>query len=94
MGEQNQLGKTKLYWAEDVKDITMPNVPVFEWHDVPNEVSVSLGQKIDTRKIRKLLYTRIPRKLKKRQKKIVSLCDGKPVKHLRYDYLGTYYWIK
>lgn len=43
---------------------------------------------------KKKYYTRVPRKLKKCQKKLVSLLDGKPVKHLRYDYLGCYYWIK
>ena len=42
----------------------------------------------------KLLYTRVPRKKKKWQKKQVAMIDGKPVKHLRYDYLGCYYWIK
>ena len=44
--------------------------------------------------IRKLLYTRVPRKKKKWQKKQIVMIDGKPVKHLRYDYLGCYYWIK
>jgi hypothetical protein len=44
--------------------------------------------------IRKKYYTRVPRKKKKWQKKQVAMIDGKPVKHLRYDYLGCYYWIK
>lgn len=44
--------------------------------------------------IRRKYYTRIPRKKKKWQKKQVAIIDGKPIKHLRYDYLGCYYWIK
>jgi len=44
--------------------------------------------------IRKKYYTRVPRKKKKWQKKQVAIIDGKAVKHLRYDYLGCYYWIK
>lgn len=57
---------------------------------------VTLSFDIDATKcnIRKLLYTRVPRKKKKLQKKQVAMIDGKPVKHLRYDYLGCYYWIK
>ena len=43
--------------------------------------------------IRKKYYTRVPRKKKKWQKKQVAMIDGKPLKHLRYDYLGSYYWI-
>ena len=59
-------------------------------------VTNSLSFEIDSAKcnIRKLLYTRVPRKKKKWQKKQVAMIDGKPVKHLRYDYLGCYYWIK
>ena len=44
--------------------------------------------------IRKKYYTRVPRKKKKWQKKQVAIIDGKPVQHLRYDYLVCYYWIK
>ncbi len=44
--------------------------------------------------IRKKYYTRVPRKKKKWQKKQVAMIDGKTIKHLRYDYLGCYYWIE
>ena len=62
----------------------------------PTPFTNSLSFEIDSAKcnIRKLLYTRVPRKKKKWQKKQVAMIDGKPVKHLRYDYLGCYYWIK
>ena len=62
----------------------------------PTPFTHSLSFDIDSAKcnIRKLLYTRVPRKKKKWQKKQVAIIDGKPVKHLRYDYLGCYYWIK
>ena len=62
----------------------------------PTPFTNSLSFDIDSAKcnIRKLLYTRVPRKKKKWQKKQVAMIDGKPVKHLRYDYLGCYYWIK
>lgn len=62
----------------------------------PTPFANSLSFDIDSTKcnIRKLLYTRVPRKKKKWQKKQVAMIDGKPVKHLRYDYLGCYYWIK
>ena len=62
----------------------------------PTPFTNSLSFDIDVAKcnIRKLLYTRVPRKKKKWQKKQVAMIDGKPVKHLRYDYLGCYYWIK
>lgn len=54
----------------------------------------TFDMKIENCNIRKLLYTRVPRKKKKWQKKQVAMIDGKSVKHLRYDYLGCYYWIK
>ena len=62
----------------------------------PTPFTSSLSFEIDSSKcnIRKLLYTSVPRKKKKWQKKQVAMIDGKPVKHLRYDYLGCYYWIK
>lgn len=62
----------------------------------PTPFTNSLSFDIDSAKcnIRKLLYTRVPRKKKKWQKKQVAMIDGKTVKHLRYDYLGCYYWIK
>lgn len=62
----------------------------------PTPFTNTLSFDIDSAKcnIRKLLYTRVPRKKKKWQKKQVAMIDGKPVKHLRYDYLGCYYWIK
>ena len=60
----------------------------------PFTKSISFDMTVDKCNIRKLLYTRVPRKKKKWQKKQVAMIDGKPVKHLRYDYLGCYYWIK
>lgn len=62
----------------------------------PTPFTKSLSFNVDASKcnIRKLLYTRVPRKKKKWQKKQIAMIDGKPVKHLRYDYLGCYYWIK
>ena len=39
-------------------------------------------------------YDPTPFTKSKWQKKQVAMIDGKPVKHLRYDYLGCYYWIK
>lgn len=59
----------------------------------PFTKSISFDVSVDKVNIRKFLYTRVPRKKKKWQKKQVAMIDGKPVKHLRYDYLGCYYWI-
>lgn len=48
--------------------------------------------------IRKLFYTRIPRKKKKKAKKLLARLMGDiycHIKHLRYNYYkGTFYWIK
>lgn len=47
--------------------------------------------------IRKLFYTRIPRKGKKMAKKWLARLRGDiycHIKHLRYNYEGTFYWIK
>lgn len=69
--------------------------PVDVKHDpTPVTNSFSFDVPVDKMNIRKLLYTRVSRKKKKWQKKQVAMIDGKPVKHLRYDYLGCYYWIK
>lgn len=65
-----------------------------EYDLTPVTHSISFDMKNDKCNIRKLLYTRVPRKKKKWQKKQVAMIDGKPIKHLRYDYLGCYYWIK
>ena len=65
-----------------------------KYHPAPFTKTISFDVQVDKMNIRKLLYTRVPRKKKKWQKKQVSMIDGKPVKHLRYDYLGCYYWIK
>ena len=65
-----------------------------KYHPTPFTKTISFDVQVDKMNIRKLLYTRVPRKKKKWQKKQVSMIDGKPVKHLRYDYLGCYYWIK
>ena len=65
-----------------------------KYDPTPFTKSISFDMSVDKCNIRKLLYTRVPRKKKKWQKKQVAMIDGKPVKHLRYDYLGCYYWIK
>lgn len=65
-----------------------------KYDPTPFTKSISFDMTVDKCNIRKLLYTRVPRKKKKWQKKQVAMIDGKPVKHLRYDYLGCYYWIK
>lgn len=65
-----------------------------KYDPTPFTKTISFDVQVDKMNIRKLLYTRVPRKKKKWQKKQVSVIDGKPVKHLRYDYLGCYYWIK
>ena len=65
-----------------------------KYDPTPFTSSLSFDIASDKCNIRKLLYTRVPRKKKKWQKKQVAMIDGKPVKHLRYDYLGCYYWIK
>lgn len=47
--------------------------------------------------IRKLFYTRIPRKKKKKAKKWLARLRGDIycyIKRLRYNYTGTFYWIK
>lgn len=65
-----------------------------KYDPTPFTKTISFDVQVDKMNIRKLLYTRVPRKKKKWQKKQVAMIDGKPVKHLRYDYLGFYYWIK
>ena len=65
-----------------------------KYDPTPFTKSISLDMQVDKKNIRKLFYTRVPRKKKKWQKKQVAMIDGKTVKHLRYDYLGCYYWIK
>ena len=100
----------KIFWKpvdggefKELKGVT--KIEGFEFEPLKEPVEVkssitpfegSLSFDIDSAKcnIRKLLYTRVPRKKKKWQKKQVAMIDGKPVKHLRYDYLGCYYWIK
>lgn len=83
------VAKTDGFELEPLKE------PVVVKYD-PTPFTNSLSFEIDYAKcnIRKLLYTRVPRKKKKWQKKQVAMIDGKSVKHLRYDYLGCYYWIK
>jgi hypothetical protein len=47
--------------------------------------------------IRKLFYIRIPRKKKKKAKKFLARLRGDIycyIKRLRYNYTGTFYWIK
>lgn len=65
-----------------------------KYDPTPFTKSISFDVQVGNMNIRKFLYTRVPRKKKKWQKKQVAMIDGKPVKHLRYDYLGCYYWIK
>lgn len=78
--------------------IEIKYAPTPTWRQEDNKgFSASFDFTLDkksAKNIRKMLYTRVPRKKKKWQKKQVSIIDGKPVKHLRYDYLGCYYWIK
>lgn len=64
-----------------------------KYYPTPVTNSFSFDVSVNKMNIRKLLYTRVPRKKKKWQKKQVAMIDGKPAKHLRYDYLGCYYWI-
>ena len=65
-----------------------------KYDTTPFTHSFSFNIDANKRDIRKLFYIRVPRKKKKWQKKQVAMIYGKPVKHLRYDYLGCYYWIK
>jgi hypothetical protein len=65
----------------------------------PTPVTNTLSFDIDSAKcnIRKLFYTRIPRKKKKMAKKWLARLRGDIycyIKRLRYDYMGTFYWIK
>ena len=102
--EQNNV---KIFWKpvdggefKELKGVSKVEFkPLEEPIDVkcdPTPFTNSLSFDIEPAKcnIRKLLYTRVPRKKKKWQKKQVAMIDEKPVKHLRYDYLGCYYWIK
>lgn len=107
--EQKELRKPTFFWAKvgdtelkpiDVKAVDAnfdiePN-DTLKWEN-EKSYNVSFDLTLDnksSKNIRKMFYCRVPRKLKKWQKKQVSLFDGKPIKHLRYDYLGCYYWIK
>lgn len=65
----------------------------------PTPFTHSLSFDIDATKcnFRKLLYTRIPRKKKKKAKKWLARLRGDIycyIKRLRYNYNGTFYWIK
>lgn len=109
MGEQIELGKPTLFWKSETGELKPlevagniepiePIEPPSNWVQEDNGgFSLSFDMTLDkksAKNIRKLLYTRVPRKKKKWQKKQVSLIDGKHAKYLRYDYLGCYYWIK
>lgn len=65
-----------------------------KYDPTPFTKSISFDVPVNKKNIRKLFYTRVPRKKKKWQKKQVAMINGRHVKHLRYDYLGCYYWIK
>ena len=59
--------------------------------------SISFDVSVDKCNIRKLFYTRIPRKKKKMAKKWLARLRGNTygyIKRLRYNYKGTFYWIK
>ena len=65
----------------------------------PTPFTNSLSFDVDVTKcnIRKLSYTRIPRKEKKKAKKWLARLRGDIycyIKRLRYNYKGTFYWIK
>ena len=65
----------------------------------PTPFPHSLSFDVDFTKsnIRKLFYTRIPRKEKKKAKKWLARLRGDVycyIKRLRYNYKGDFYWIK
>lgn len=89
--ELEYIGKVDGFEFEPLKE------PIDVKYDpTPFTKTISFDVQVDKKNIniRKLLYTRVPRKKKKWQKKQIAKIYGKPVKHLRYDYLGCYYWIK
>lgn len=90
-----ELKELKYVAESDGFDFEPLEEPIDVKYDpTPFTKTISFDVSVDKMNIRKLLYTRVPRKKKKWQKKQVAMIDGKPVKHLRYDYLGCYYWIK
>lgn len=81
---------------EDVEEV--PLVPPVEvTYDPIQSYTLTFDAKLEDWQIRKLLYVRIPRKLKKKAKKWVAGLRGDIycyIKHLRYNYKGTFYWTK
>lgn len=82
---------------EDVEEV--PLVPPFEVTYNPTQShTLTFDAKLEDWQIRKLFYTRIPRKKKKMAKKWLAGLRGKCIydyiKHLRYDYMRMFYWIK
>ena len=68
-----------------------------KYDPTPVTYSFSFDMSVDKMNIRKLLYTRIPRKLKKKAKKWLARLRGDIycyTKRLRYNYNGAFYWIK
>lgn len=68
-----------------------------KYDPTPFTNSISFDVSVDKCNIRKLFYTRIPRKKKKMAKKWIAILRGDIycyIKRLRYDYMGTFYWIK
>ena len=68
-----------------------------KYDPTPFTNSISFDVSVDKCNIRKLFYTRIPRKKKKMAKKWLARLKGDIycyIKRLRYDYTGTFYWIK
>lgn len=79
----------------ELKDLKPNYLVSFKFgKDLHKGIFSHVEEKTSKDNIRKKYYTRVPRRKKKWQKKQVAMIDGKPVKHLRYDYLGCYYWIK
>ncbi len=105
--------KTKIFWkpvdGKEFKELEyIGKVDGFEFEPLEEPIDVkydptpftnSLSFEIDSAKcnIRKLFYTRIPRKQKKMAKKWLARLRGDiycHIKHLRYNYEGTFYWTK
>lgn len=68
-----------------------------KYDPTPFTNSISFDVSVDKCNIRKLFYIRIPRKKKKKAKKFLARLRGDIycyIKRLRYNYTGTFYWIK
>ena len=105
--------KTKIFWKPkdggDFKELKhIGKVEGFDFEPLEEPIDVkydptpftnSLSFDVDVTKcnIRKLFYTRIPRKQKKMAKKWLARLRGDIycyIKRLRYNYNVAFYWIK